>query len=42
MTTPTKEQIEQVMQNALDGVEYPMPTWELISKCITEWEKIRD
>ena len=41
MKTPTKEQIEEIMRNALEGKTFPIPTWELITKCITEWEKIR-
>lgn len=42
MTTPTKEQIIEVMREATDGVVYPLSTIELVTKCIIAWEKIRN
>lgn len=42
ITTPTKDQIIEVMREATDGVVYPLSTIELVTKCIIAWEKIRN
>lgn len=41
MTTPTKEQIIEVMREATNGDIYPLSTIELVTKCIIAWEKIK-